>query len=136
MVGKAKRVTGVRWDPLFIRWCLNLSRVSSKAYEIMRESGISLPTRRTLNDYTHWMSAKPGFSSEIDTFLQTEAKVEELEDWQKYVCRLCFFIFFFCVGFYTWYIWLTCFSSNLRVFIICDFTIQILLMLISIGLLF
>ena len=63
----------------------------------MRESGISLPTRRTLNDYTHWMSAKAGFSSEIDEFLQTEAKVEELEDWQStYVAIFaCFFIFHF-----------------------------------------
>jgi hypothetical protein len=77
---KVKGPTGVRWHPLFVRWCLNLSRVSPKAYEIMRESGISLPTRRTLNDYTHWVSAKPGFSCEVDDFLRTE---DELEDWQR-----------------------------------------------------
>ena len=59
-----KGPTGVRWHLLYVRWCLNLS----KAYEIIRESGISLPTRRTLNDYTHWVSAKPGFSSEVDDF--------------------------------------------------------------------
>ena len=82
---KAKGPTGVCWHPLFVRWCLNLSRVSPKAYEIMRESGMSLPTRRTLNDYTHWVSAKPGFSCEVDEFLRMEAKVDELEDWQRYV---------------------------------------------------
>ena len=59
---KAKK-TAVHWHPLFIRWCLNLSRVSPKAYEIMRESGIRLPTRRTLNDYTHCVSAEPGFQN-------------------------------------------------------------------------
>ena len=80
-----KGPAGLRWHPLFIRWCLNLSRVSPKAYEIMRESGMSLPTRRTLNDYTHWVSAKPGFSSEVDDFLRTEAKVDELEDWQRFI---------------------------------------------------
>ena len=37
-------------------------QISQKTYEIMRESGISLPTRRTLNDYTHWTSTRPGFS--------------------------------------------------------------------------
>ena len=44
---KLKRKEGMRWHPLFIRWCLNLSRVSPKAYEVMKESGIYLPTRRT-----------------------------------------------------------------------------------------
>ena len=82
---KAKGRTGIRWHPLFVRWCLNLSQVSPKAYKIMRESGMQLPTRRTLNDYTHWVSAKPGFQHEVDTFLRTEAKVDELEDWQRYM---------------------------------------------------
>ena len=70
----------MRWHPMFVRWCLNLSRVSPKAYGILRES---LPTRRTLNDYTHWVTAKPGFQYEIDELLIREAKVEELEDWQR-----------------------------------------------------
>ena len=77
---KAKGLNGMRWHPLFVRWCLNLSRVSPKSYEIMRESGIKLPSRRTLNDYTHWVTASPGFSSEVDELLRTEAKVDELED--------------------------------------------------------
>jgi hypothetical protein len=37
---KVKGPKGMHWHPLFLRWCLNLSRVSPKAYEIMRESGI------------------------------------------------------------------------------------------------
>ena len=59
--------------------------MSPKAYEIMRESGIQLPTRRTLNDYTYWISAKPGFQNEVDDFLVKEARVEELEEWQRYI---------------------------------------------------
>jgi hypothetical protein len=51
----------------------------------MRESGIQLPTRRTLNDYAHWVSAKPGFSHEVDSFLRWEVIVDELEDWKRFV---------------------------------------------------
>ena len=80
---KVKGKTGMRWHPLFVRWCLNLSRVSPKAYEVMKESGVQLPTRCTLNDYTHWVSANPGFHHEVDDFLRTETKVDELEDWQR-----------------------------------------------------
>ena len=81
----AKKETGMRWHPLFIRWCLNLSHVSPKAYEVIRESEIQLPTRRTLNDYTHWVSAKPGFSHEVDLFLRSESKVDDLQDWKRYM---------------------------------------------------
>ena len=80
---KSKGRTGVRWHPLFVRWCLNLSRISPKAYEVMRESGLQLPTRRTLNDYTHWVSSSPGFQSDVDMFLKEEAKVDDLEEWQR-----------------------------------------------------
>lgn len=80
---KAKGKTGVRWHPLFIRWCLNLSYISSSAYQAMRESGLQMPTIRTLSDYTHWIESKPGFSSEVDLFLKKEARVDELQDWQR-----------------------------------------------------
>ena len=80
---KVTSKTRIRWHPLFIRWCLNLSRVSPKAYGIMKESGIQLPSRRTLNDYTHWVSMKPGFNHEVDSFLRSEMKVDELEDWKR-----------------------------------------------------
>lgn len=85
---KVKGKTGVRWHPLFLRWCLNLSRVSSNAYEIMRDSGVKLPTIRTLNDYTHWISTTPGFSNDIDKMLVKEMRVDELEDWQRYEPKL------------------------------------------------
>ena len=42
-----------------------------------------LPSRLTLNDYTHWVSMKPGFNHEVDSFLSSEMKVDELEDWKR-----------------------------------------------------
>ena len=80
---KAKR-TGVRWHPLFIRWFLNIMLTSGKSYDILRESGfICLPSRRTLRDYTHWSKLKPGFDSSVVNYLITEAKIDNLADWQK-----------------------------------------------------
>ena len=79
-----KHKTQLLWHPLFVRWCLNISRVSPKTDNILRESGVQLPTRPTLNDYTHWISAKPGFQNDIDDLFASEAKVNQLEDWQRY----------------------------------------------------
>ena len=59
---------------------------SSKAYEIIRESGlIYLPSKRTLHDYTHWHNIKPGFDATIINHLRKEAKVDSLADWQRYI---------------------------------------------------
>lgn len=58
---KVKGKKAVRYHPIFVRWCLNISRISPAAYEVLRESGFNLPTQRRLNDYTHWVQAKPGF---------------------------------------------------------------------------
>ena len=81
---KAKKM-GIRWHPLFIRWCLNIMLISGKAYEVMRESGlICLPSRRTLRDYTHWHKIKHGFDAAVINHLREEAKVDSLADWQKY----------------------------------------------------
>ena len=83
VANKAKK-TGVRWHPLFIRWCLNIMLTSGKSYDILRESGfICLPSRRTLRDYTHWIKLKPGFDSSVVDYLITEAKIDTLADWQK-----------------------------------------------------
>ena len=53
---------------LVIRWCY-ISRVSPKAYEMLKESGIQMPTRRTLND-------APGFHNAIDNMSVSEATIE------------------------------------------------------------
>ena len=68
------------------RWCIYLRHKSSGAYDLLRESGVvSLPSQRTLRDYTHYIPPTVGFSFEIDQQLIAAAQVEKLEDWQKYV---------------------------------------------------
>ena len=50
---------------------------SSGAYEALRDSGcIKLPSQRTLRDYTHYVEACTGFSSEVDQMLIKASKVE------------------------------------------------------------
>ena len=51
---------------------------SSKTYDIITDSGfISLPSRRTLRDYTHWMKMTPGFNAEVINHLWKEANVDK-----------------------------------------------------------
>lgn len=81
---KKKKKQGMRWHPLFIRWCLNIMLTSSKAYDIMRESDlITLPSKRTLRDYTHWHKLEPGFDATVINYLRKEIKIDTLEDWRK-----------------------------------------------------
>ena len=74
----------VRWHPLIIKWCLYLRHRSSGAYETLRTSGIlKLPSQRTLRDYTHYIKARSGFSTEVDNDLLRVAKYKDLKDWEK-----------------------------------------------------
>ena len=76
----------MRWHPVMIRWCLNLKMLSSAAYHAMRTSNfITLPSERTLRDYTHYVQARPGFQDDIDVDLKREARLDELPEWKKYV---------------------------------------------------
>ncbi|XP_065891694.1 uncharacterized protein [Dysidea avara] len=82
---RAKK-NGVRWHPLFIRWCLNIMLTSGKTYDIIRESGfIRLPSRRTLRDYTNWMKLKSGFNAELLNYMREEFKIDTLPPWKRYV---------------------------------------------------
>eukprot|EP00731_Ephydatia_muelleri_P003223 Em0001g3223a len=69
------KATGKRWHPLFIRWCSYLRHRSSGAYEVLRESGIQLPSQQTLLDNTHYVQADVGFSSDVDAMLMDAVKV-------------------------------------------------------------
>lgn len=80
---------GMRWDPLMVKWCLYLRHKSSGAYELLRDSGcISLPSQRTLRDYTHYVNAAVGFSDELDLQLSRAAKIDSCEEYQKCVVML------------------------------------------------
>ena len=83
---KAKGPNGCRWHPMIIRWCLNLKMISSAAYHAMRSAGfVTLPSERTLRDYSNFFQSKPGFQHDVNKQLMREAKVEELDDLQRHV---------------------------------------------------
>ena len=51
----------MRWHPLVIRFALSLRYASSTAYRTVTSSGLlSLPSERTLRDYTHWCAVQNG----------------------------------------------------------------------------
>ena len=75
----------LRWHPMIVKWCLNLKLMSSRSYNAVR-STLVLPSERTLRDYTHCFESKPGFDDELDKQLMKEARVDTIQDFQKYVC--------------------------------------------------
>ena len=77
----------IRWHPIIINWCLHLKFISSGAYHALREAGfITLPSEKTLRDYTYWMPAKFGFMPKVDTQLVKEANISEEEDRYVVLC--------------------------------------------------
>ena len=89
MEASKKSPNGMRWHPLRIKWCIYLRHLSSKAYETLRESGcISLPSQRTLRDYTNCVKATTGFSTEVDKQLMQAANVGVCPKWQMLVVLL------------------------------------------------
>lgn len=46
---------------------------------------VTLPSERTLRDYSNLFQCKPGCQPEVNEQLMTEAKLEELDDLQKHV---------------------------------------------------
>ena len=55
-VASLKDARSKKWHPLIIKWCLYLRHLSGKAYELLRKTGaVSLPSQRTLCDYTPTM---------------------------------------------------------------------------------
>ncbi len=78
-----------KWHPLIIKWCLNLKLMSSATYHAMRSSGfITLPSERTLRDYTNYIKCVPGYQQEVVDMMMKESKCDELPDSKKYVTIL------------------------------------------------
>ena len=66
------------------RWCLYLHHLSGKGYDLIRDSGcISLPSTRTLRDYTHYNDTTIGFSIKTDQDLLKLTR--DYKPWQKLV---------------------------------------------------
>ena len=55
-----------------------MCKLINRAYELLRESGcVTLPSQRTLRDYTYYVRTTTGFSTEGDLQMMTAAKLEE-----------------------------------------------------------
>ena len=69
-----------------IKWCLNLKLISSAAYHAMRSSGfITLPSERTLRDYTNYIKSVPGYQQELIDMMRHESNCNELSESRRYV---------------------------------------------------
>ena len=76
---KSKRQ--MRWHPLVVRFALNLKYLSGCAYRAICKSGIiTLPSERTLFDYTHWAKVHTGvqleFIEKYQSLLQEDVSCE------------------------------------------------------------
>ncbi|XP_071101730.1 uncharacterized protein [Haliotis cracherodii] len=78
----------MKWHPMIIKWCLYIRSKSQKAYDATRDAGfISLPSSRTLFDYSHWLPAECGFNYASVSHLRNEAAQLGMfqEEWMSYV---------------------------------------------------
>lgn len=81
IIRNAKNSRQIRWHPAMIKFCLHLKFISSGAYHALRSGGIvTLPSERTLRDYTNWMSSGIGFLPQVDAHLAKEANITEEKD--------------------------------------------------------
>ena len=86
---KKKSPRQYRWHPLIIKWCLNMRLMSGSSYHAMRTAGfVTLPSERTLRDYTNYIKAVPGLQPEVLEQLRSEAKVNDLPESKQYVTLL------------------------------------------------
>ena len=83
---KQKNPRNRRWHPAIVRWCLHLKLISSSAYNAVASSGfLTLPSQRTLRDYTHYIKPEVGFQAEVNAELCKEANVSCLKEHEKCV---------------------------------------------------
>ena len=71
----------IRWHPALIKWCLHLKFKSTSAYHALRSTGVlTLPSERTLFDYSHWIKGEVGFQAAVNAQLIEEADIKEEKD--------------------------------------------------------
>ena len=78
-----------RWHPMIVKWCLNMRLISGASYHAMRTGGfISLPSERTLRDYTNYIKATPGLHFDTLKQMKEQSKVSEMPAAKSYVTIL------------------------------------------------
>lgn len=76
---------GMRWDPLFIKWCIYMKNKSKSSYEALRKSMLLvIPTTRTLYNHNHSTTNKSGFTTEMFEDMAKECELEKVPEHQKY----------------------------------------------------
>ena len=87
---KKRGPTAMRWHPMMIRWCLHIKFLSSAAYNAIRSAGfISLPSERTLRDYTRWIKGDTGCQPQVTQMLLDEISKSNLNEDAKKHMYLC-----------------------------------------------
>ena len=65
--------SGLRYQPMIVRFCLPLAAKSPSCYEELRNSGVLvLPSQRRLKDYRNAIKPKRGFQEEVIEVLKSE----------------------------------------------------------------
>lgn len=77
-----RSANSMRWHPLMVKWCLYLRHLSGKGYDFLRGT-LSLPSQRTLRDYTYYNKTQIGFSRATDDELLE--KVSKSKEHQRLV---------------------------------------------------
>ena len=75
---------------MIVRWCLYLRQKSSAAHDALRDSGfVTLPSSRTLFDYSHYTKSANGFQPDVVKVLREEAEKRGMyskdEPWKRFV---------------------------------------------------
>ena len=72
----------VHWHPALLKWCLHLKFKSTSAYHALRSTGVlTLPSERTLFDYSHYVRGEIGFQAKMNDQLLEE--VDQAEGTKK-----------------------------------------------------
>ena len=75
----------IRYHPMIIRFCISLAAKSGSAYDELRSSGIlTLPSRRTLRDYTNYIKPSVGFNPQVTAELIRTT--ENLVGFNRFIC--------------------------------------------------
>ena len=75
----------IKYHPMILRFCISLASKSASAYDELRNTRIlSLPSRRTLRDYTNYIKPSPGFNPKVREELIKTAS--SLQLFQRFVC--------------------------------------------------
>ncbi len=77
----------MKWHPLMIRFALNLRYLSNSAYNAVGKF-LSLPTQRTLRDYTHFTSFQTGVSHSVILKLKEDMQFSSSSPSQRKVIIL------------------------------------------------